>query len=176
MHYIQAWAVGFNEIKHDIIPFEILYKSGQGRTNVTGILSNEVKNDIELCYLSVQYQCSRLKYKVPNYDVHVNFPIRNVSILGSSYRLALVNAFCQMSTLPNKYKASESLLTGDVSLSGDIFSVDGIKQKYDAFKQHDLKNFIIPEEAQFSFSNDHRVIKASYIIELLDISKGDVGL
>jgi ATP-dependent Lon protease len=165
MRYQQAWAIGYNETHQEIIPYEILSERGMHEITVSGIQSPIVKDDLELCLRSVLYFAFLRGQHIDSFRCHVNFPIRNLSIVGSSYRLSFVNALFHIFDLSDKFLPQDTVLTGDICIDGTVLAVDGIDKKYIAFKKSGLEKFLIP--AKSATIDDPRVIQIGIIGELV---------
>ena len=131
----------------EVLLIEALRFQGKEDVVLTGQLGSVMN---ESARIAVNYIKSKSKeLKVPaeffkNYDLHIHFPAGAVQKDGPSAGIAIATALLSLAS--NKKIAQKTSMTGELTLSGRIMPVGGIREKIIAAKRVGIKRVILPHD------------------------------
>lgn len=118
---------------------------GTGKLAVTGNLGDIIKEACHLAYAWVKSNGKSLGITtISTNDVHLHFPAGSVPKDGPSAGIATVVALVSM--FLNIRIKPKTAMTGEISLSGQVLPVGGIKEKVLAAKRAGVCNVILPRK------------------------------
>ncbi|KAL3866563.1 hypothetical protein ACJMK2_043851 [Sinanodonta woodiana] len=126
----------------------------EGNLNVTGHLGDVMKESVTLAYtfaksfLLTHMENNRLLQKAP---VHLHVPEGATPKDGPSAGIAIVTALLSLAL--NKPCKHNLAMTGEISLTGKVLPVGGIKEKTIAAKRSGVTTIILPEDNKKDFSD-----------------------
>lgn len=129
-----------------ILPIEVLNMPGAGNLVVTGLMSDTMKESV---YLALNYVKSNYKeFKIDKKvffenDIHVHIPTE-IKKDGLSAGVAILTAI--ISSLTNQKIKSNIAFTGEVTLTGRILKVGGLKEKISAAIKNGINKIFVPKE------------------------------
>ncbi|EKE10771.1 MAG: hypothetical protein ACD_15C00204G0023 [uncultured bacterium] len=138
-----AWTAAGGEI----IFVEAVTMPGKGNLILTGQLGSIMKESVRaaLSYVRSKSQDWHLNSSFYNKsDIHVHVPSGSVPKDGSSAGIAIVAALASMATKRKVRK--EVALTGEVTLSGKILKISGVKEKVLAAHRAGVEIVVMPKE------------------------------
>lgn len=127
---------------------------GKGSIILTGLLGEVMKESarIALSHLKANYQRYHINPKdLDKYDIHIHFPAGAVPKDGPSAGIALTIALASLFT-QRKVK-HDVAMTGEVTLTGKILGIGGLKEKMLAAKRAGIRKLILPRENEETLSD-----------------------
>ncbi|GMT20210.1 hypothetical protein PFISCL1PPCAC_11507 [Pristionchus fissidentatus] len=118
--------------------------NGKGKIVMTGKLGDVLKESVGVARSWINANAERLGVdSLLNKDVHVHLPAGAVGKDGPSAGCALVTAL--FSLVSRQLVRSDTALTGEVSLTGLVLPVGGIKEKILGAHRAGIKRILLPE-------------------------------
>ena len=159
---------------------EVGVMEGTGKIELTGYLGDVMK---ESARAAVSYIRSRAEeygidkdfYK--NKDIHIHFPEGATPKDGPSAGITMVTAI--VSALTKKSARADVAMTGEVTLTGRVLAIGGLKEKMLAAYRAGAKTVIIPfenkkdlEDIPKEVIDSLKVIPVKYVSEVTEIAIG----
>jgi len=139
--------LAYTEFGGDLLSIEALKFNGTGKLNITGNLKEVMKESVQTAFSYVRSQASKLGIKDKDfnkYDFHVHVPEGATPKDGPSAGIAICGAL--MSAMTNKKVKHDIAMTGEITLTGRVLAIGGLKEKLLAALRGNIKTVIIPEE------------------------------
>ena len=139
-------ALAWSEAGGATLSVEAVKTKGCGAIKATGQLGNVMKESIEAALTFVKTKAVQLdihEKMFKSYDVHVHLPAGAVPKDGPSAGLALVTAIA--SILSDRQVHSSVAMTGEITLTGNVLAIGGLKEKAIAAHRAGIKHVIIPK-------------------------------
>lgn len=164
-HYRDRHSVGvavgmaWTQVGGDILYVESSMSVGKGALKLTGNLGDVMKESATIALQLLRSMSGKLHLTVDflNTDIHVHVPEGAIPKDGPSAGVTMVTSL--LSTLANVVPTAGIAMTGEVTLSGRVLPVGGIKEKILAAKRADITRIVLPAENQ----KDIEEIKPEYI-------------
>lgn len=157
--------LAWNRVGGDILTIETASYPGKGKLNYTGKLGEVMQESMQTAYSLVRSYHLQLGIDAEvfnNTDIHIHVPEGATPKDGPSAGLAITLALA--SKLSNNPIQSQLAVTGEITLSGKVLPIGGLKQKLLAAKRSHLKTVIIPEENERHLEDIPEDIKKGLII------------
>ncbi|MEG1647696.1 MAG: endopeptidase La [Bacilli bacterium] len=125
--------------------FEVSYYKGNGKLILTGSLGEVMKESayIALSYIKANYELFHINYDLLiDNDIHIHIPEEAVFKDGPSAGITLTTAL--ISAFTNKIVKSDIAMTGEITLSGNVLPIGGLKEKCMGAYKDNIKKIIIP--------------------------------
>jgi ATP-dependent Lon protease len=143
----QVTGLAWTEVGGELLTIEASHIDGKGRIIKTGSLGDVMQESIQAAFTVVRSRADSLGIK-PNfyekYDVHIHVPEgatpKDGPSAGGAMAISLISIF---TGIPVK---SDTAMTGEITLRGQILKIGGLKEKLLAAKRGGIKNVIIPKE------------------------------
>lgn len=119
------------------IEVQILKDNNSDNLIITGLIDEEIEESV---YLSLS-NLKRLGFGIPKF-LHIHFKDYNYRKAGISASLGIY--LLLFSFINNMELKKTYMVTGEIDLFGNVYSIGGVKQKYSLFKNLDLDYFIVP--------------------------------
>lgn len=119
--------------------------SKHGTLLITGNIHEVMKESVQLAYTYAKFVCSSLfncQYLEEN-DVHINFPEIEIGKDGPSAGVAITSALISLAL--GRPMVNEIAMTGEITLSGRVSAIGGVKEKTMGAKREGIKSLIFPE-------------------------------
>lgn len=156
----------------DTLPVEAMVMSGSGKLQLTGQLGDVMQESAKAAYTYVRANASKYNIEEDFYktkDIHIHVPEGAVPKDGPSAGVTMVTAL--VSALSgNKVKCNVAM-TGEVTLTGRVLAIGGLKEKSLAAYRMGIDIIIIPKENE----KDIEKIPSSVKENLTIITAEEVG-
>ena len=159
----------------DTLPVEAMVMDGSGKLQLTGQLGDVMQESAKAAYSYVRANASKYNIKsdfYKNKDIHIHVPEGAVPKDGPSAGVTMVTAL--VSALAGKKVKSSVAMTGEVTLTGKVLPIGGLKEKSLAAYRAGIKTIIIPndnkkdiEDIPLSIRNKIKIIEAKEIETVL---------
>lgn len=160
----------------DILPIEVNHFKGSGKFIVTGQLGDVMKESasIALDYLKAHAEKYSLKdIDFDKQDIHIHVPEGAVKKDGPSAGVTLTTAI--YSAFTQKPVRDDVAMTGEVTLTGNVLPIGGLKEKSISAHRSGIHTIIIPkdnakdiDDIPESVRNDLTIITADHIDTVLE--------
>ncbi|HZP47142.1 MAG TPA: endopeptidase La [Vicinamibacterales bacterium] len=141
-----ATGVAWTETGGDVLFIEArLLPSGHHNLILTGQLGNVMQESARAALSHIRAEASSLGIaadEFDKYDLHVHVPAGAIPKDGPSAGVTMATAM--VSALKNQPVRDDVAMTGEITLSGLVLPVGGIREKALAARRHGIKEFILP--------------------------------
>ncbi len=143
----QVTGLAWTEVGGELLTIEASNIDGKGRIIKTGSLGDVMQESIQAAFTVVRSRAESLGIK-PNFyeknDVHIHVPEgatpKDGPSAGGAMAISLISIF---TGIPVR---SDTAMTGEITLRGQILKIGGLKEKLLAAKRGGIKNVIIPKD------------------------------
>lgn len=166
----------------DTLPVEVVPMPGSGKLELTGKLGDVMKESARAGYSFVRAHAEEFGidpefYK--NTDIHIHVPEGAVPKDGPSAGVTLITAM--VSALSKKPVSNDIAMTGEITLTGRVLPIGGLKEKSLAAYRAGIKTVIVPidnkkdlEKIPKNVTKKLKYIFVEHVKEVLDVAlKGD---
>ena len=143
----QVTGLAWTEVGGELLTIEASHIDGKGRIIKTGSLGDVMQESIQAALTVVRSRASSLGIKPDFYekhDVHIHVPEgatpKDGPSAGGAMAISLISIFTGIAV------KSDTAMTGEITLRGQILKIGGLKEKLLAAKRGGIKNVIIPKE------------------------------
>lgn len=153
----------------DLLQVEVTYFSGTGNLVLTGSLGDVMKESatIALSYIKANAKTFKLDDKIfRENDFHIHVPEGAIPKEGPSAGVTLTTAI--LSSLLNKKVSSNVAMTGEVTLTGKVLPIGGLKEKSIATFRSGIERVFIPKENEPDLEEIPKEIKNKIDFILVD--------
>lgn len=153
----------------DTLPVEVTAMSGTGKLELTGQLGDVMKESARAGYSYVRanakkYGIDEEFYK--NKDIHIHVPEGAVPKDGPSAGVTMITAI--ISALGGRKVRHNVAMTGEITLTGRVLAIGGLKEKSLAAYRAGIDTVIIPKENEKDLSKIPKTIKSKLSFILAD--------
>ncbi len=144
----------------DTLPVEVAVMEGDGKLQLTGQLGDVMKESAKAGYSYVRAHCDMYgidKEFYKNKDIHIHIPEGAIPKDGPSAGVTMVTAM--VSALNNRKIKYSVAMTGEVTLTGRVLPIGGLKEKSLAAYRMGIKTIIIPKANEKDLKDIPKVIK-----------------
>ena len=142
-----ATGVAWTESGGDVLFIEaVLLPGGSGHLTLTGQLGSVMQESARAALSHVRQQSAALGIPVEalsKHDIHVHVPAGAIPKDGPSAGVTMASAI--VSAARGEPVRSEVAMTGEITLSGLVLPVGGIREKALAARRHGIKTFVLPQ-------------------------------
>ena len=139
--------LAWTEVGGELLTIETSYVPGKGRVIKTGSLGDVMQESIQAAFTVVRSRSEKLGISADvyeKYDVHIHVPDGATPKDGPSAGVGMCTALISVFTgIPVR---SDTAMTGEITLHGQVTKIGGLKEKLLAAKRGGIKRVIIPEE------------------------------
>lgn len=146
----------------DTLPIEAMVMSGNGKLELTGKLGEVMQESAKIAYSYVRANANKFGIKDNFYkdkDIHIHAPEGAVPKDGPSAGVTMVTAL--VSALSGKKVRHNVAMTGEVTLTGRVLPIGGLKEKSLAAYRAGLDTIIIPKENEKDIDKIPHSIRSS---------------
>src|SRR4051812_46114007 len=141
-----ATGVAWTESGGDVLFVEAsLLPSGHGNITLTGQLGNVMQESARAAVSHIRSATNTLGVSADflnTHDLHIHVPAGAIPKDGPSAGVTMATAI--VSALRNQTVRDDVAMTGEITLSGLVLPVGGIREKALAARRHGIKTFILP--------------------------------
>ncbi|TGY47530.1 endopeptidase La [Clostridium perfringens] len=153
----------------DTLPVEVMVMDGKGRLELTGQLGDVMKESAKAAYSYVRAHMKELGIKDEFYskkDIHIHAPEGAVPKDGPSAGVTMTTAL--VSALTGKKVKHNVAMTGEITLTGKVLAIGGLKEKCLAARRVGINTVIVPKENEKDVIKLPKIVKDSLNIILAD--------
>lgn len=153
----------------DTLPVEVMVMDGKGRLELTGQLGDVMKESAKAAYSYVRSHMKELGIKDEFYskkDIHIHAPEGAVPKDGPSAGVTMTTAL--VSALTGKKVKHNVAMTGEITLTGKVLAIGGLKEKCLAARRVGIDTVIVPKENEKDVVKLPKIVKDSLNIILAD--------
>ena len=156
----------------EILFCETTRMPGKGTIILTGLLGEVMKESarIALSHLKANHQKYGIEPReLEKYDIHIHFPAGAVPKDGPSAGITLTTALASLFT--GRKVRHDLAMTGEITLTGKVLGIGGLKEKVLAAKRAGITQLILPRENEETISDFPRDILEGMEITWVDSVK-----
>ncbi len=164
--------LAWTETGGDVLQVEVIIMSGSGILDITGKLGDIMKESVKAAISYVRARSDILDLVDDFYkkiDVHVHVPEGAIPKDGPSAGITIATSL--ISALTNIPVKRDVAMTGEITLSGNILPVGGLKQKLLAAKRAGIKTVLLPEKNLKDLEEIPEIILQG--LEIISVKKMD---
>jgi len=131
----------------DILPIEVTSFPGKGEMILTGSLGEVMRESarIALSYIKTNSKKYKIDYDyLENIDIHIHVPEGAVPKEGPSAGVAITTVLLSLFT--NTLISSSISMTGEMTLSGKVLPIGGVKEKLIGAVRANIKTVFLPRQ------------------------------
>jgi ATP-dependent Lon protease len=139
----------------DILFIEAMKMKGKGEFRITGQIQEVMRESMQAAFSWVRAHAEQLKIDDDVFtkcDLHIHVPAGAIPKDGPSAGVTIVTAL--VSLLKNQQVRPMMAMTGEITLSGNVLPIGGVKEKFLAAKRAGVKDIIFPAENQQNVEED----------------------
>ena len=173
--------LAWTSIGGELLKVEVAATVGKGGLLLTGQLGDVMKESAQAGYTYIRSRAKELGLDekfFENTDVHIHLPEGAIPKDGPSAGITMVTAM--VSALTGKHIKAGLAMTGEITLSGRVLPVGGIKEKMLAANRYGVKTILLPklniqdlEELPKNVRNAINFIPVSHMDEVLKLALED---
>ena len=139
--------LAYTEVGGELLRVESAMMEGTGKLELTGSLGDVMKESAKIALSIARVRSA--KYNLPSdfyktKDIHVHFPEGAVPKDGPSAGVTLVTSLIsRLSGIPVRHDIA---MTGEVTLSGRVFAIGGLREKTMAAYKSGIRRVLIPAD------------------------------
>lgn len=141
-----ANGLAWTSVGGELLKVEVLAFKGKGNLMLTGQLGDVMKESAQAGYTYIRSRAEALGIPAnfgETMDIHIHLPEGAVPKDGPSAGVTMVTAM--VSALTGKKVKGKLAMTGEISLSGKVWPVGGIKEKMLAAYRYGVKTVLLPK-------------------------------
>ena len=144
-----GYAVGlaWTSMGGEVLPVEVVPMKGKAQLTLTGSLGDVMQESATAALSYIRRHAAELGIDENFYEemeLHIHIPEGAVPKDGPSAGVTLLTAM--VSTLTGIKVRTDTAMTGETTLIGDVLPIGGINEKFLAAKRHNIHRIILPEK------------------------------
>jgi ATP-dependent Lon protease len=161
----------------DILFIEANKMTGKGERTITGMIGQSMQESMQAALTWVRSNSARLGINddlFKEHDLHVHVPAGAIPKDGPSAGITMATAL--VSLLTDRRVKTFTAMTGEITLSGNVLPIGGVKEKFLAAKRAGVKDIIFPAENKTNVEEDLTPeqlegVKVHYVSTMEDVIK-----
>jgi ATP-dependent Lon protease len=142
-----ATGLAWTPVGGDVLFIEATAMPGKGRLTITGQLGEVMQESAQAALSYVRAHVSELAPGLEpswftDYDLHIHVPSGAIPKDGPSAGVAIATALASL--LSNRPVRSDVAMTGEITLTGQVLPIGGLKEKALAAQRNGIKTVIAP--------------------------------
>lgn len=121
---------------------------GKGELSLTGTLGNVMKESAQVAFTYVKANLDKYKLENPEFfekkNIHLHFPEGATPKDGPSAGITIVTAI--LSVLTGRKVRQDIAMTGEVTITGEVLAIGGVKEKVIGAHRAGVREVILPED------------------------------
>ena len=173
--------LAWTSVGGEVLKVEVLVTRGKGVLTLTGQLGDVMKESATAGYTFIRSRSDKLKLNPKFYeehDIHIHIPEGAIPKDGPSAGITMVTAM--VSALTGRKVKADLAMTGEITLSGKVLPIGGLKEKALAAHRYGIKTILIPEkniqdleELPKKVRNEIKFIPVSHMDQVLKLALED---
>lgn len=164
--------LAWTSVGGEMLKVEAVKMPGTGKLELTGSLGDVMKESARTAYSYIRSISEALPLDMDFYkntDIHIHFPEGAVPKDGPSAGIAITTAV--VSALTGIPVRADIAMTGEVTLTGNVLPIGGLKEKTMAAYRNGIKTVLIPEENVSDLKEIDDAVKEN--VDFISVSKAD---
>ena len=121
---------------------------GKGELSLTGTLGNVMKESAQVAFTYVKANLDKYKLENPEFfekkNIHLHFPEGATPKDGPSAGITIVTVI--LSVLTGRKVRQDIAMTGEVTITGEVLAIGGVKEKVIGAHRAGIREVILPED------------------------------
>ena len=162
--------LAWTSVGGELLQVEAVTMDGAGKLELTGSLGDVMKESAKTALSFVRSVCARYKIDPRVFkerDIHIHVPQGAVPKDGPSAGVTMATAL--LSALTGRAVRRDLAMTGEISLTGRVLAIGGLKEKTMAAYRSGIKTVLIPQENESDLWEVDPVVKAN--VEFLPVDR-----
>src|ERR1700742_707846 len=150
-----AVGLAWTPVGGDVLFIEANKMKGKGHFSMTGQLGDVMKESVQAAHTWIRSNAASLGLDedvLKDLDIHVHVPAGAIPKDGPSAGVTMVTALVRL--LNDKPVRPLLAMTGEITLSGNVLPVGGIKEKFLAAKRAGVRDVILPIDVKSNVEED----------------------
>ncbi len=167
-----ATGLAYTDFGGDLLEIEAIKFSGSGKIKITGKLGEVMKESAQIALSYVRFIADELKISAKEfnkYDFHIHVPEGATPKDGPSAGVAMCCAL--VSAISNLPINKDVAMTGEITLTGRVLEIGGLKEKLLAALRGGVKTVIIPESNKKNLEDMPQDVKDYLEIKTVSTAK-----
>jgi ATP-dependent Lon protease len=149
-----ATGLAWTPVGGEVLFVEATAMPGSGNLTITGQLGDVMKESAQAALSYVRRNLDRIASELPedwfaNHDLHVHVPSGAVPKDGPSAGIAMATALASL--VSGRPVSNDVAMTGEITLTGQVLPIGGLKEKSLAALRAGIKRIIVPERNEGDF-------------------------
>jgi ATP-dependent Lon protease len=143
-----ATGLAWTPVGGEVLFVEATSVPGSGNLTITGQLGEVMKESAQAALSWVRAQSSQINPELPDdwfakHDIHVHVPAGAVPKDGPSAGVAMATALASL--ISSRPVRNDVAMTGEITLTGQVLPIGGLKEKSLAAQRAGIKQVIVPD-------------------------------
>jgi len=143
-----ATGLAWTPVGGEVLFIEATAMAGSGGLTITGQLGDVMRESAQAALSYVRRNVERLAPELDadwfaNHDIHIHVPSGAVPKDGPSAGVAMVTALASL--VSGRAVSNDVAMTGEITLTGQVLPIGGLKEKALAAQRAGIKKVIVPE-------------------------------
>ena len=164
--------LAWTEFGGEILKIETVHMPGKGRMSITGKLGDVMQESVKAAKSFVRSKSLEYGIIPPLFeknDFHIHVPEGATPKDGPSAGIGMVTSI--VSSITNNPVDREIAMTGEVTITGQVLAIGGLKEKLFAAHRAGIKKLIIPKDNEKDLADIPQKVKDDikiFIVETVD--------